>query len=162
MSRHDYPPGSLIGDYCRAGIGLALVAVPLLAVRLNPAVTAILGVLAALFLVFAARTVLRQLEEVEISESGIARLGPFPKRIAWSALEGMKLAYYATRRDGGNGWMQLALSGGGRGVTIDSRITGFAEIAARAARAAAERGLALAPSTAANLAALGIAHPVPQ
>jgi hypothetical protein len=160
MSFHDYPLGSLIGDYCRAFIGLAIVLAPLLAVPLTPVVTAVLGALAALFLLFAARTVLRQLERVELSDAGIARLRPFPKRIAWSALEGMKLAYYATRRDGGNGWMQLALRGEGRRVTVDSRIRGFAEIAARAARAAAERGLAIAPSTAANLAALGIAHPV--
>jgi hypothetical protein len=162
MSRHNYPIGALVGDYCRAALGLAIVVTPLLLVPLAPAVTALFAALAALFLLFGARTVLRQLERVEVSDSGIARLGPIKRRIDWQSLDGLKLAYYATRRDGGNGWMQLALAGSGSRVTLDSRIDGFAAIAARAARAAAERGLALAPSTAANLAALGIAHPVEQ
>jgi hypothetical protein len=159
MSRHNYSLGSLTGDYCRAALGLAMVLTPLAVVPPTPAVTAVLAVLALLFLSFGAHTVLRQIDRVEVDESGIARLGPFPKRVEWTALEGIKLAYYATRRDGANGWMQLAVKGGGRKVTLDSRIDGFVAIVARAARAAAERGVPVAPSTAANLASLGIAPP---
>ena len=159
MSRHRYPIGLLVGDYCRAAVGLAVVSAPLLLMPLTPTVAAVLGGLATLFVLFAARTVLRQLDMVELSDAGIAILGPFPKRVDWASLDGIKLGYYTTRRDGANGWMQLALRGGGRAVTLDSRIDGFAEIAGRAARAAAARSVPIAPSTAANLAALGIALP---
>jgi hypothetical protein len=133
MSLHSYPTGSLAGDYCRAGFGLVMVSAPLLLVPLTPTVAAVFGVLAVLFLLFGARTVLRQFDRVEVNDTGIASLGPFPKRIDWTSLEGIKLAYYATRRDGANGWMQLALKGGGRKVTLDSRIDGFDAIAACAA-----------------------------
>ena len=52
----------------------------------------------------------------------------------------MKLAYYSTRRDRRDGWMQLDLRSGWSSVRLDSRIEGFAELVERAARAADDRG----------------------
>ncbi len=51
----------------------------------------------------------------------------------------MKLAYYSTRRDRRDGWMQLELRAGASTIRLDSRIDGFAELVERAALAAAAR-----------------------
>jgi hypothetical protein len=52
--------------------------------------------------------------------------------------------------------MQMNLRDDGTTLSIDSSLDGFSEIAARAARAAAERGLDLHPATRSNLALLGL------
>ena len=156
MTQHRYPPAALLGDYARALAGVALATAPLLLVQLSPYVAALFALLGVLFLIFAWRTVLRQLAPLRMSESGIASAGPFPVSLAWSALDDLRLAYFATRRDGKAGWMQLALRGGGKRLNLDSRIDGFAAVVERAARAAAARHLELNVATTANLAALGI------
>jgi hypothetical protein len=153
---HRYPFRALAGDYVRAALGLALVLLPLAVVPLNRWITVLFAVLAALFAAFAVRTALRQASPVEMTEEAIIAQGPFPRRLDWSRLDRVTLGYYATRRDGANGWMQLGLAAGGRRLKLDSRIDGFAAIAERAARAARRRQLALAPSTAANFAAMGL------
>ncbi|HZS84379.1 MAG TPA: hypothetical protein VFA50_16005 [Stellaceae bacterium] len=157
MSRHAYPLSALAGDYARAAAGLALALPPLVLLPLNRYVFAVFALLAALFLLFAWRTLLRQLGPIEMSEEAIASLGPFATRLEWAGLDEMKLAYYATRRDGRSGWMQLALRAGGRRLRLDSRIEGFAAIVARAVAAARQRGLPLSAATASNVTALGIA-----
>ena len=70
--------------------------------------------------------------------------------------EGVTLRYFATRRDNAKGWMELRLRGAGRRLLLDSRIDGFADIAARSARVAAHKQLPITPATAQNFAALGI------
>jgi hypothetical protein len=157
VSRHRYPVSALAGDYARAAAGLALAIPPLILLQLNPVVAAIFALLAALFAVFAWRTLLRQLGTIEMSETEICSTGLFPVCLHWDSLDEVKLGYYATRRDGSSGWMQLALRAGRRRLLLDSRIEGFAAIAARAAAVARQRDLALSPATANNLAALGIA-----
>lgn len=156
MSEHRYPADALLGDYVRAGAGLLLAAAPLVLVPLNVYVEGVLGGLAALFACFGGMTALRQARSIEIGEEGIAARGPFPVRLAWDALEGVNLRYFATRRDGSRGWMELKLRGAGHRLLLDSRIDGFNDIAERAARVAARRHLPLTPATAANFAALGI------
>ena len=157
MSRHLYPTAALAGDYARAAAGLALTVPPLVLLQLNAVVAAIFAALVGLFAVFAGRTVLRQRAVIEMDETAIESSGPLAVRLAWDALDELKLGYYATRRDGGGGWMQLALRAGGRRLFLDSRIDGFAAIAARAAEAARRRQLTLSTTTANNLASLGIA-----
>ncbi|MGH7124855.1 MAG: hypothetical protein ACREFI_10815, partial [Stellaceae bacterium] len=79
-----------------------------------------------------------------------------PVQLTWEALEGVNLRYFATRRDGSKGWMELKLRGAGRRLLLDSRIDGFNDIAQRTARVVAQRHLPLTPATAANFTALGI------
>lgn len=158
MTRHHYPKGALLGDYARAALGLALTLPPLLLPGMLPAVTAIFALLALLFGAFALSTLVRQLGTLALDEAGIAIEGGLSRRIDWQALERMTLRWFASRRDRGAGFMQLVLKGGGRRIALDSRIDGFAAIAAAASRAAETRGLALSDSTLANLAALGIAR----
>ena len=157
MTRHRYPPAALAGDYARAGAGLALTAPPLLLLQLNAVVATLFAALAALFAVFAGRTLVRQRGTIEMDENDIRCTGPFPVTMAWEALDELRLGYYATRRDGSGGWMQLALRAGQRRLRLDSRIDGFAAIVSRAAEAARRRRLTLNTATANNLASLGIA-----
>jgi hypothetical protein len=159
VTRHRYPLAALAGDYARAGVGLAIAAPPLVLLQLNTIVAAVFALLVALFAVFAWRTLLRQLGTIEMDEAAIRSTGLFPVRIAWDALDELKLGYYATRRDRSAGWMQLALGTGRRRLRLDSRINGFAAIVARAADAARQRHLTLSAATANNLTALGIAAP---
>lgn len=156
MSSHVYPTATLVGDYGRAALGLVLVAFPLATVPLAPWVTALLAGLAALFGVFALRTATRHASRISLDESGIAAAGPFPTRIDWDALEEVKLAFYATKRDGSNGWLQLKLKARGRRLAVDSRIENFEAILRAAAAAARARGLEVSRATAANFAAFGL------
>jgi hypothetical protein len=156
MTRHRYPTAAILADYARALLGLALTLVPLALIRLSAAVAAILAALALLFAVFAATTVKRQLESIELDADGIAARGPLSRRIAWSALDRVALRWFAPRRNRNSGFMQLVLKGDRRRIAIDSRIDGFEMIAAAAAAAAQARGLRLDDVTADNLAALGI------
>lgn len=156
MSEHRYPMGALVSDYARAGAGVLLTGGPLVLLPFNLYVTALLGILTALFLAFAGSTYLRQRCRVELDRETIAASGFFPVRLSWSAIEGVRLRYFATRRDRKNGWMELTLRGAGRRVRLDSRIDDFPSIARRAAEVARERHLGLTPTTVANFAALGI------
>lgn len=156
MTRHRYPASALAADYVRAALGLALTATPLALVAMNPVLTGIFAALVALFAVFGTSTLLHQLGPVELDELGIAITGPWRRRLDWVALERMSLRWFAARRDKRSGFMQLVLRGQGRRLSLDSRIDGFETIAAAAARAAEQRGLALGETTLANLDALGI------
>ena len=156
MSEHRYPTEALLGDYARAGAGLVLTAAPLVLVPLNLYVASVLGLLAALFAVFGALTLLRQLRRIELNDKAIEARGVFPVELPQDALETVSLRYFATRRDGQRGWMELKLRGAGRKLQLDSRIDGFRDIATWAARAASRRHLPMTPATATNFAALGI------
>lgn len=156
MSEHRYPTEVLLGDYARAAAGLALTGAPLVLVHLNIYVGAVLGALVTLFAVFGALTLLRQLRRIEVGEDAIAARGIFSVQLSWDAVETVSLRYFATRRDGARGWMELKLRGAGRRLLLDSRIEGFRDIAARAARVAARRHLELTQATTTNFAALGI------
>ncbi len=156
MSEHRYPTDALLGDYVRAGAGLLQAGAPLVLVPLNVYVAGGLGALAALFACFGGMTALRHLRRIEVGEEGITARGPFPVQLTWEALDGVNLRYFATRRDGSKGWMELKLRGAGGRLLVDSRIDGFNDIAQRTARVAAQRHLPLTPATTANFAALGI------
>jgi hypothetical protein len=155
-SRHSYPVSAVLGDYARSLIGLALV-LPLVLVSASRFVVVPCLGIALLFLAFGGRTLARQLRRIEMDEAGIDAIGPFPKRIDWSRLEDMRLAYFATRRDGERGWIELALRAGKCRLKVDSRIENFRAIVDHAARAARRRQVKLNQATAANLVALGIA-----
>jgi hypothetical protein len=156
MSQHAYPTSALAGDYVRAAAGLALVGAPLTAVPLNGAVAGALGIGVALFAGFGLRTLYRHVRPIDLSSEALSVGGPFAVRLPWSELSSVRLAYYATRRDRRDGWMQLRLGAGRRHVTLDSRIEGFEAIARHAALAARRRSLPISAATSTNFAALGI------
>ncbi len=167
MSLHRYPMRALAGDYARAGAGMSLFLAPLLFVTPGPGMIAILGGLAMLFFVFGLRTWRRHLTRVEVTEEGIttqASARPAPRvSIPWHGLSGLKLRFYSTqrsrestRRSREQGWLQLSLIAGDAKLRIDSTLEDFDTVARRAADAARANGVALEPTTIANLDALGL------
>jgi hypothetical protein len=159
MTRHWYPDSAMAGDYLRAAAGFLPTAAILAIAPVGTFGFVVLGGLAVLFLLFGIRTALRHRTRVEMTETGLSASGPLSAMVRWSDLDSIKLAYYSTRRDRRDGWMQLELSAGSSRIRLDSRIHGFTELAERAARAAEARGLELSAATVANLEALGIEAP---
>ena len=155
MSDHRYTAAALTPDYIRAGAGFVLTAGPLALVDPTPTLAYVLGALAALFVLFAARTAIRHTTTIQLTDTAIRALGPFGGVIEWAELSRVELRYYSTRRDRAKGWMQLRLRGGRRGLRLDSSVDGFASVAGRVAEEARARGLGLDHSTLENLAALG-------
>jgi hypothetical protein len=153
-----YPWQALAWDYAGAATGLAVSLGPLALVELAAPVAWVLGAVATLFLVYFARTVCRQLTQIELDETGIrVRGGAFDLRAAeirWADLRLLRLDYYSTRADREGGWMQLKLGDAQHTIRIDSDLDGFVLIADRAARAATQRDLALDAATMNNLHAL--------
>lgn len=157
MTSHSYPQSAVLGDYGRAAAGFVPAAAILATAQLGPVALSIIGALAALFGVFGLKTWLRQMTRLEASEERLHATGPFGATIRWAELDRMKLAFYSTRRDKRDGWMQLELRAGRATLGIDSRIEGFEALVERAARAAGARDLALSAATLQNLQSLGVA-----
>jgi hypothetical protein len=153
-SRFRYPPRALGLDYAGSTAGLACSLGLIGYLRLAAPVAWVVTAAAALFLVYFGRTVCRQLTHIELDEAGIRARGPLGAAIRWDDLRLLRLDYYSTRADREGGWMQLKLGDAQRTIRIDSELDGFSQIVERAARAAAERGLALDAATLTNFQAL--------
>lgn len=152
---YTYPLKSVAPDYARAGLGVLLTGVPALLPSVATAPRVILAGLALLFLGFGLQTAWRHATRLRLTEQGIAAepLGP---RLRWRELSDVRLAYYATRREARDGWMQLTLVSGRTKLAIDSRLEGFVEVVQRAVASAAVNGLALSPTTLNNLSGIHI------
>jgi hypothetical protein len=156
-----YPWRELRGDYLRAGAGLVLTLVPMVAAWGNVIGMAVLASLASLFGIFGVRTALKHRSRYRIDDEGIARLGPSTAAapsatVRWGDVDRVKLAFYSTKRDRSYGWMHLTIRGGGNRLGLDSVVEGFDDIAARAAEAAAANRVRLSDTTVRNFAALGL------
>ena len=146
-----YPVRALAADYARAGTGGALFLGALAGLEPTLVVGGFLAAGAALFLVYFARTVCRQLTRIELDEAGIRARGPLGAAIRWDELRALRLDYYSTRRDQEEGWMQLRLGSARRTIRVDSGLAGFAELARAAAARAREHGLEFDDNTRGNL-----------
>ncbi len=166
MNEFRYPVNALLGDYVRAGVGLAVGLGVLATVPATPVILVVFGGLTGLFGVFGARTMHRHVIRIEIGEAGIRSAGLTTRALAWNDLETMRLRYYGTRRqrarNDGGGFMQLALRGAGAALTLESSVEGFEYIAWRAAKAARDNGVSLDPTSAGNLLDIGIDADVEQ
>ncbi len=166
MNVFRYPVRSLVGDYLRAGVGLAVGLSVLASAPGSVMVVVIFGGLMALFGGFAYRTLRRHLLRVALTAEAIHGSGPGARELPWDKLDLIKLRYFGTRRQrdreasggigGGSGFMQLTLKGAGASLTLESSIEGFEYIAWHAAKAARENGVGLDPASASNLLELGI------
>jgi hypothetical protein len=152
-----YPAKALIGDYVRAGAGLAFTLAPAMALGEWTGAHWVLIPLALLFLGFGLRTWRRGRQTVTWDESGVSLSGPGAARLAWDQVRDFRLAFYSTSRDRAGGWMQLRLAGDSVRLRADSSGENFAALVAAAHAAAAARALPLDDATRANLKALGIA-----
>ena len=154
----------MIGDYLRAAVGVVPAGTIFATMPVAPVPATLLGGFAIIFGIFGLRTALRhntsiEMTDTEIRANGLVAGGIFTRTIAWAELDRLRLAYYSTRRDRKSGWMQLELGGGGKRLSLDSRIAGFGEVVRRAAEAAGENHLQVSEATAANLEALGVRVP---
>jgi hypothetical protein len=161
VNTHRYPRATVVGDFVRAGFGLAITAAPALAIPATSPAQFVLVPLALLFLAFGVRTWLRSVAVIAVTARDISLSAPWHARLAWQNLKAVRVNYYSTRFDRSGGWMQLMLKGAGGpdGATIrlDSTLEGFSDIARQAAAAARAAGLTLSEATKNNFSALGIA-----
>jgi hypothetical protein len=156
MNSYAYPSAAAFSDLTRALLGGGAAVIPVGAASTGPLVTALLLAIAAVFAALGLRAALLLFTRFEVDETGIAAVGPLNSAVSWRDLRMVKLAYYSTRRDGSDGWLQLTLVGARRRVSVDSRLDGFRRLAAIAAEAACARNLPLDPATCSNFEALGI------
>ena len=159
MKIYGYPLDAVRADYARAGLGLGLCGLPLAMTDLPVAITVILILAAGLFALYGLRTAGQQSMSLEVTGDAIETSGWRRVRLTWDGLSSVSLAYYSTRREGGEGWMQLRLAGNGGTLRIESTLDGFDTIARKAIGAAAANGLELDRTTRANLRLLGLAVP---
>lgn len=155
MSRFRYPTRVVMRDYLLSGVGLVLFLPPLALLKLPLPTVVIFSALGGLFFIFALQVYRRHRTRFELSDDGLCVL-PGGRELHWRGLDKLVLSYFAVRRDGERGWMELKLAAGPTVLRMDSRLQGFDEIAASAAQAARQNGLDLDPATVANLMALGI------
>jgi len=146
----------MYGDYLRAAVGFIPTTTILAIMPVGLIAATMLGGFATLFAVFGVRTILRHGTRFEMTELALRTSGLRRTSISWGDLDRLTLAYYSTRRDRCEGWMQLELRSGRTKLRLDSRIEGFIELTNKSARAAMSRGLILSASTLANLAGLGV------
>lgn len=155
-----YPPRALLGDYVRSAVGLAVGLGVLFTVPPSLVIVVVFGGITALFLVFGARTARRHVTQIAVTNDEICAASFGTRVLPWTALDGLKLRYYGTRRqrarEDGGGFMQLTLTGAGTSVTVESSLDGFEYVAWCAARAARDNRISLDPTSAGNLLDLGI------
>jgi hypothetical protein len=156
MSSYRYPAKSLMGDYLRAGGGLAVTGGPVLFLPTAIPVAIFLGSLSVLFGIFGLRTALRQFTVIETTEDAISVVGAGGKRLPWREVRQLRLDYYSTRRDSQGGWMQMRISGSGGHIRIDSTLDRFSRLAAEVCDRAARHEIEMTSTTRGNFRALGI------
>ena len=154
-----YPLRSLVGDYIRAFVGVAVGLGVLVSVPVSWVIALVFGSITLLFLTFGAWTVNRHLVQVAVTNDQIGCRGFGTKSLSWDELSRIKLRYYGVRRQtkaSGSGFMQLTLRGGRTKLTFESSLDGFDFIAWRAAKAMRDNAAQVDPTSAGNLLALGI------
>lgn len=164
MTLYRYPIKSLIGDYLRALVGFVVGMGGLVSVSWSTMVLLIFGGLTVLFLIFGLRTLERQLLRVSLDRDAIRSGGLRRRVLPWRSLDRFSLNYYGARRQSPRihgqsrgGSMQLNLRGSGLSLRLESSLEGFETIVRHALMVARENGIALDPTSIANLAELGIA-----
>ena len=157
MTTYRYPGAVLFRDYARTMVGFGLSGGILAVVETSRMTAAILAVFTTLFALFGLRTLVRNFTCVGLTDEGISIRGIWRRTLNWDDLRAVTLRYFSTRRDHGDGWMQLVIKGSRKSVRLDSTLEGFSIVAARANQAARAHGIQLSPSTLANFASLGTA-----
>lgn len=151
-----YQPSAIRWDYIRAGVGLGFTLGPILFVPgIHGVFLAILAGLALLFLAFGIRTYRRQRTAVTVTEAGLTVVDFRRRDLAWAEIDQVKLAYFSTRRDRSEGWMQLTLAAGDKKLSFDSPLERFMDLVAEAAGIVRDRGLALDDASIRNFESLG-------
>ena len=147
---------TIFQDYLRAGAGLAVTGVPILLLPSMKPISLALIVIFLLFVVYTISLLLKHASVIEIHGTGLAVCGPMHRTILWHDLEGLRLKYFSTRRDGAHGWMQLIVKSPNAKIRIESTLNGFTDIVNVAVKAAEKKGLILSSTSLRNLELLEI------
>lgn len=153
-----YKPSALAMDALRGVGGLALCLAPLIFVEeILTWVAVIFWVLAGVFAVFLLRILYRLKSEIQLNDEAITLIAPGTRRtIAWDRLEGVKLAYFASKRaKAGDGVMTLTLFGEGTKIIVESSLTEFDTLAMGVSRVCGAKALDVDMTTSHNFQALG-------
>jgi hypothetical protein len=151
-----YAPTTIAAAYARSVFGLAVTLGPLVALQPASWLGVVLVLGAALFLIYAAKSVARHSTRVVVDAAGIRTEGLFGVTIGWDALRAVEMNYYTTRSDGSGGWIELLVRGSGGLIRIESSLEGFTQIAARVAQEAIKRNRPLDDRARTHMRALGI------
>ena len=150
MKLLQYPKGTFRGDCLRGLAGLTLISLLFSLGYPGALAGSILAGLAALFVIFIYTAWRRTQFGFDFGDEALVR-NPDGRRIHWSALSDLSLAYYTTRRDQQAGWLELKLVADSRTIKVDSRLSGFNHLLQHALRAAHDNHLELSPATRMNL-----------
>ncbi len=158
-----YPRGRLAGEIALGGGG-ALVMIVILAAARSWTAAAIFGPMAVLFGLYLLLMLRRLGQTIVADATGVRIQGQ--RALAWAELGGLRLRYYATRRQRADGWFvlslrQRALPGRRPGpwISLESSLESFEPIAKQAAAEAVARQVPLDDITVDNLLALDIRVP---
>jgi len=156
MRSFRYPHQALRSAYALACTGMAIGFGPLLFAQPALLFRWLLGTMGVLFLVYFARTVVRQRTRIEIDASGIGARGPLGAEIRWDDVRAVTLSYYSTRPDRSGGWMEFIVKGPRRTIRVESTLDGFVELVGETLRETRGRGIEPDERTRTNLRALGL------
>jgi hypothetical protein len=147
---HRYPGPAIRRGYLASAGGGAASLVLAFAGHGNLTVSVTCITIFVLFAAYGARTAFRGAGAIVLDRDGLAVVGPLRRRVFWDELADVRLRYYATRRDGERGWMELAVRGANSRIALDSEIERFGRIAARCREEADARGVEMSPATLRN------------
>jgi hypothetical protein len=168
VSRFVYARRSLVRDYARGGAGVLMALALIFIAKPTGSVLWVLGGIAALFAWFIVAVALKQATLITVDDARVLsqvrpglKLGPLEqlieRRIAFDRLQRLTLRVFGRRRSRGKGVVELTLKTPEARLVVEGSLEGFDRLAALAAAAAAQRGLAFDDATRANLVALGYA-----
>ncbi len=149
-----YPADYFRGAYLRGALGLGFAVIMYVLLPASPIVLGLVVLLGLPFALYIYQTRLRQMSQIRFDTEQIWVAGPQSVRITWAQLGSIHLAYYSTRKDGRNGWMQLKLQGGGSTLRFESDLDGFEDLASFAYSQARRLGLDLDIQTRQNMKTL--------
>jgi hypothetical protein len=152
-----WPRTAMIADYWRSGVGFSVSFLIALFVPVVSLAFLFFAVLAVIFGLYLAQTVLRANTTLRLDPDGLSVSGVFgTTMIRWDALDHFALRYYTLRRDKEAGWLDLKLRSPAASISLDDRVGGFRAILDRAWEAARARDIGISSSTYANLTAAGL------
>ena len=155
-TRHAYNPKRLVKSIVLALTGIVISLIMLFVFHPYLPMT-VIWMLIICICIFAAFTAWnRQKVIVIMTEESITLKGFQSTTIDWAAVTGLRLAFYAKRRDQRDGWMRLTIRSGAAQIKIDSQISNFRTILDQAALTIRRNGYDVDYFSRVNLHAAGI------
>lgn len=159
-----YPAVSVVRGVVRSFAGAGVTLALWLAAGASPVGALVALPVILVFIAYGVVAVTRGLSVVMIDDAGISISGMRGGQLKWHQMTKLRLAFYATRRRpdfARDGWMVLTVCQGKKRISVESEISGFAEIAKVCRAHAQTAGLVLSAATSGNFAALEAGVPAP-